>query len=83
MQAFIDMIYMPTLMMLVDILTKVASALMVRRFTDHMMGKLGRTTEMVLAAKSAGGWPEESDVRDFSDDDTSSLDSESDSDIYE
>ncbi len=55
-QAFIEMIYMPTQMMVVDNLTKVASWVMTNAHTDHIMGYLARTVEMVLAAKKRGGW---------------------------
>lgn len=65
-QAFIEMIYIPTQMMVVDNLTKVASPVMTSTHTDHMMGYLGRTTDMVLAAKKNGGWASEEDRLDSS-----------------
>jgi hypothetical protein len=55
--AFIKLVFMPTLLMLVDILTKVANWSMVKRHTDHMMGRLKRTTKMALKAKADKGWP--------------------------
>jgi hypothetical protein len=55
-KAFIEMLHVPTLMMVVDNLTKVASELMMRMHTEHMMGHLGRTTYMVRAAVQKGGW---------------------------
>ena len=55
-KAFVEMMHVPTLMMVVDNLTKVASELMMKMHTEHMMGYLGRTTYMVRAAIQKGGW---------------------------
>ena len=68
-QAFIVMHFLPTLLMVADILTKVAQALAIFLHTDHLMGRMERATSDVFEAKAAGKWqtPGFEDLPEFQD----------------
>ena len=55
-QAFVEMNFLPTQLMVADILTKVSKALPVVMHTDHLMGRMVRGTREVFEAKKAGKW---------------------------
>ena len=61
--------FLPTLLMVADILTKVAQALAIFLHTDHLMGRMERATSDVFEAKAAGKWqtPGFEDLPEFQD----------------
>ena len=68
-EAFIEMHFLPTVLMVADILTKVSKALAVFLHTDHLMGRMDRGTRDVFEAKQAGKWqtPGFEDLPEFHD----------------
>ena len=61
--------FLPTVLMVADILTKVSKALAVFLHTDHLMGRMNRGTRDVFEAKQAGKWqtPGFEDLPEFHD----------------